>query len=251
MTRLTDKVCFITGAGTGIGKAAALRFANEGAKIAIAEWKPELGQATAEAIIGAGGEAIFLETDVADPDAMAAAVEATVDHFGGLDVVYNNAGGGGANDGKVTEIPLEEFWRTINVDLYGTFLGCRFSIPHLIARGGGSIINTTSIRAMKATQGADAYTAAKGAVLTLTKALAQELGPHKIRVNAIAPGLVATDRVRGMMDGEVDDNVLAKMTPLGYGHPEDLSGASLFLASEDSAWITGAILPVDGGAAAV
>ena len=251
MARLTGKVALITGAGSGIGRASALLFAAEGAQVAVAERNAETGRRTAEEIEKAGGEALFIATDVAEPAQVEAAVAQTVTRFGGLDVIYNNAGGATGLDGKVTEIPLDEFWRTISVDLYGTFLGCRFAIPHLIARGGGSIINTTSIRAIKATQGADAYTTAKGGVLTLTKTLAQELGPQRIRVNALAPGVVATERVRGILGERLAEHPLAATTPLGYGEPQQVAPAALFLASDDSAWISGAILPVDGGAAAV
>jgi NAD(P)-dependent dehydrogenase (short-subunit alcohol dehydrogenase family) len=197
-----------------------------------------------------GARAMFVATDVAEPAAAEAAVSQCIAAFGGLDIVYNNAGGATQDDGKVSEIPLQEFWRTMGVDLYGSFLACRFAIPHLIERGGGAILNTTSIRAMKATQGADAYTAAKGGVLTLTKALAQELAEHKIRVNAVAPGVVASERVRSMM-GDVSKNPLAQATPLGHGMPMDVARAALFLVSDETRWITGVILPVDGGAAAV
>ena len=124
------------------------------------------------AIKAAGGEAIFLETDVSKPASVEAAVWATVNAFDGLDVLYNNAGGATPGDGKVTEIAIEEFWRTIGVDLLGTFLGCRFALPVMAERGGGSIINTTSVRALIGTAGADAYSAAKGGVLALTRALA-------------------------------------------------------------------------------
>jgi len=251
MARLADKVALITGAGVGIGRAAALLFAREGARITIAERQADAGRRTAAEIVDGGGEAVFVETDVADPEQMAAAVAETVGTFGRLDILYNNAGGATARDGKVTEIPLDEFWRTISVDLFGTFLGCRLAIPHLIDAGGGAIINTTSIRAMKATQGADAYTAAKGGVLTLTKALAQELGPHNIRVNALAPGVVATERVRGLFGDAIASNPIAATAPLGYGAPEEVARAALYLASDEARWITGAILPVDGGAAAV
>lgn len=251
MARLHEKVVLITGGGAGIGRAAALLFAREGAKVAIAEWNAEAGERTLRDIVDAGHDAIFVETDVSHPDAVEAAVSRTVDEFGGLDVIYNNAGGATSRDGRVTDIPLEEFWRTISVDLFGAFLGCRFAIPHLIARGGGAIINTTSIRAMKATQGADAYTAAKGGVLTLTKALAQELGEHNIRVNALAPGVVATERVVGLFGDRIGSNPIAATAPLGFAGPEEVAMAALYLASDEAKWVTGAILPVDGGAAAV
>ena len=137
---------------------------------------------------------------------------------------------------------------TIGVDLFGTFLGCRLAIPHLEAAGGGSIINTTSIRALTASQGADAYTAAKGGVLTLTKALAQELAPLGIRVNAIAPGVVGTERVLAMIS---DDNPIVQKSLLGICDPEDVAWMALYLASDESRRVTGAILPVDSGASAV
>ena len=126
-------------------------------------------------------------------------VAATVERFGGLQVLYNNAGGATPKDGKVTEIELEEFWRTIGVDLFGTFLGCRYAIPVMVEGGAGSIINTTSIRAMIGTAGADAYTSAKGGVRALTQALALQWAEKNIRVNAIAPGVILTERVRALL----------------------------------------------------
>ncbi len=250
MARLEDKVALITGGGAGIGRAAALLFAEEGAAVAFAEINVEAGSDVVAEIEAMGGRALFVATDVAEPDAVEGAVSQCIAAFGGLDIVYNNAGGATADDGKVSEMPLREFWRTMGVDLYGSFLTCRFAIPHLIERGGGAILNTTSIRAMKATQGADAYTAAKGGILTLTKALAQELAEHKIRVNAVAPGVVASERVRAMM-GDVAANPLAQATPLGHGDPIEVARAALFLVSDEARWITGVILPVDGGVAAV
>ena len=189
-----------------------------------------------------------METDVSDADAMEAAVARTVEAYGGLDVIYNNAGGATAKDGLVTEMPLDEFWRTIGVDLFGTFLGCRLAIPHLVAAGGGSIINTTSIRAMIGTAGADAYTSAKGGVLTLTKALALQWAHAGIRVNAIAPGVILTERVRALLR---DDDPIRMKTPLGPSEPEDVAPMALYLASDESRQVTGAILPMDGGASAV
>ncbi|MDW8467967.1 MAG: SDR family oxidoreductase [Burkholderiales bacterium] len=189
-----------------------------------------------------------MRTDVGDPAAMEAAVSAAAQAFGGLDVLYNNAGGATRADGRVTDIDLEEFWRAIRVDLFGTFLGCRFAIPHMQRSGGGSIVNTASIRALVGTAGADAYTAAKGGVVALTRALALQWAPAKIRVNAVAPGVVLTERVRALLR---DDDPIRRKTPLGPGEPDDIAELAVFLASDESRFVTGAILPADGGASAV
>jgi len=248
MARLDGKIALITGAGRGIGRAAALLFAAEGAKVAAAEVVPEDGRATVEAIERAGGKALLVETDVAEPEQVERAVRETVRAFGGLHVLYNNAGGATSRDGKATEMALDEFWRTIGVDLFGTFLGCRFAIPVMVEGGGGSIINTTSIRAMIGTAGSDAYTAAKGGVLTLTKALALQWAAHGIRVNAIAPGVVLSERVRKLLR---DDDPLKRKSILGVSEPEDVAPMALYLASDESRRVTGAILPMDSGASAI
>jgi NAD(P)-dependent dehydrogenase (short-subunit alcohol dehydrogenase family) len=246
--RLEGKTALITGAGRGIGRAAALRFAAEGARVAIAEIGRADGAATARAIESAGGEALFVETDVADPESVAAAVAATVERFGGLQVLHNNAGGATPKDGKVTEIELDEFWRTIGVDLFGTFLGCRYAIPVMVEGGGGSIINTTSIRAMIGTAGADAYTSAKGGVRALTQALALQWAEKNIRVNAIAPGVILTERVKALLR---EDDPIFRKSLLGASTPEDVAHMAVYLASDEARKVTGAILPMDSGASAI
>jgi NAD(P)-dependent dehydrogenase (short-subunit alcohol dehydrogenase family) len=163
-------------------------------------------------------------------------------------VLYNNAGGATPKDGKVTEIDLDEFWRTIGVDLFGTFLGCRYAIPIMVEAGGGSIINTTSIRALIGTAGADAYTSAKGGVRALTRALALQWGAQGIRVNAIAPGVILTERVKALLR---EDDPIFRKSLLGAGTPEDVARMALYLASDESRNVTGAILPMDSGASAI
>jgi NAD(P)-dependent dehydrogenase (short-subunit alcohol dehydrogenase family) len=246
--RLHGKVALITGGGSGIGRAAALLFAREGAKVVIAEIARREGEATAAAIRKAGGEAQFVATDVTRPDQVEAAVRTALDVFGGLHVLYNNAGGATPKDGKVTEMDLDEFWRTIGVDLFGTFLGCRFAIPAMVEGGGGSIINTTSIRAMIGTAGADGYTSAKGGVRALTQALALQWAAHGVRVNAIAPGVILTERVRGLLR---EDDPIFRKSLLGASEPEDVAQMALYLASDESRRVTGAILPMDSGASAI
>jgi NAD(P)-dependent dehydrogenase (short-subunit alcohol dehydrogenase family) len=246
--RLEGKVALITGGGRGIGRAAALLFAREGAKMVIAEIDAADGHATAAAIEAAGGAARFVATDVTQPAQVEAAVRAAVETFGGLHVMYNNAGGATPKDGKVTEMELDEFWRTIAVDLFGTFLGCRFAIPVMVEGGGGSIINTTSIRAMIGTAGADAYTSAKGGVRALTQALALQWAAYKIRVNAIAPGVILTERVKALLR---EDDPIFRKSLLGPSDPEDVAQMALYLASNESRRVTGAILPMDSGASAV
>ena len=248
MGRLDGKVALITGAGRGIGRAAARLFAAEGARVVVAEIARAEGEATARMITEAGNEALFVATDVSEPESVEAVVRATVDRFGGLHVLYNNAGGATPRDGKVTEMAIEEFWRTIAVDLFGTFLGCRFAIPVMVAGGGGSIVNTTSIRAMIGTAGADGYTSAKGGVRALTQALALQWAAHNIRVNAIAPGVVLTERVRALL--RTDDPIFQKSL-LGASDPADVAKMALYLASDDARKVTGAILPMDSGASAI
>ena len=248
MGRLTNKRVLITGSASGIGRATARLFAAEGAQLTLCDRDHLQNENLAHEIDGVGGQVQAIQTDVGEPDDMRNAVNAAVATYGGLDVLYNNAGGATANDGKVTEIELDEFWRTIRVDLFGTVLGCRFAIPHLVQAGGGSIINTTSIRAMIGTEGADAYTSAKGGVVTLTRALALQWAQAGIRVNAIAPGVILTDRVRAMLR---DDDPVRVKTPLGPSEPEDVAPLALYLASDESRQMTGMILPLDGGASAV
>ena len=248
MGRLTNKRVLITGSANGIGRAAARLFAAEGAQLTLCDRDHLQNENLAHEIDEAGGQVQAIQTDVGEPDDMQNAVNAAVATYGGLDVLYNNAGGATAKDGAVTEIELDEFWRTIRVDLFGTVLGCRFAIPHLVQAGGGSIINTTSIRAMIGTEGADAYTSAKGGVVTLTRALALQWAQAGIRVNAIAPGVILTDRVRAMLR---DDDPVRVKTPLGPSEPEDVAPLALYLASDESRQMTGMILPLDGGASAV
>jgi len=248
MGRLKGKRVLITGSANGIGRAAARLFAAEGAQLTLCDRDHRQNEEVAHEIDGAGGQVQAFQTDVGEPNDMQNAVNAAVDAYGGLDVIYNNAGGATVKDGAVTEIELDEFWRTIRVDLFGTVLGCRFAIPHLVRAGGGSIINTTSIRAMIGTEGADAYTSAKGGVITLTRALALQWAKAGIRVNAIAPGVILTDRVRTMLR---DDDPVRVKTPLGPSEPEDVAPLALYLASDESRQMTGMILPLDGGASAV
>ena len=247
MSRLDGKRIIITGAASGIGRAAARRFAREGAQLTLADVNEE-GEAVAASIRESGLTTRLARTDVGEEAEMQAMVDGAVDAYGGLDAIYNNAGGATSRDGKVTEMELEEFWRTVRVDLFGTFLGCRLAIPHLERAGGGSVINTTSIRAMCGTAGADAYTAAKGGVWALTQALALQWGHARIRVNAIAPGVILTERVRAMLP---DDDPIKLKSPLGPSEPEDVAAMALYLASDESRQVTGAILPMDAGASAV
>jgi NAD(P)-dependent dehydrogenase (short-subunit alcohol dehydrogenase family) len=244
MSRLAGKVVFITGAGTGIGRATAILFGREGAKVAIADIDGAAGEETAQL---AGNGAIAICTDVTDPDSLQAAIRMTVDKFGRLDVLHNNAGGSTAQDDTAVNAPLEEFWRAIKLDLFGTFLGCRFGIPELIKAGGGSVINMSSNVALMGVAGRDCYTAAKGGIAAITRSLAVAYAPQKVRVNAIAPSATVTDRVRRLIAGNAALTRLADSHLLGLIEPADIANAALYLASDDSRMVTGQVLPVDSG----
>jgi NAD(P)-dependent dehydrogenase (short-subunit alcohol dehydrogenase family) len=252
MARLVGKVAFITGGGGGIGRATAERFAEEGAKVVIAEIDKETGAAAAQsARAGAknsGGDAHFIHCDIRERAQVEAALAETVARFGGLHVLHNNAGGSTPQDGPVTEAPEEEFWRAIRLDLYGTFLCSKLGIPHMIKSGGGSIINMSSIVALKALPGRDCYTAAKGAIAALTRSMAVEYAGDKIKVNAIAPGVVLTERVKKLLAGSKDIEKLAATHLLGLGLPIHMADMAVYLASDESAITTGQILSVDSGA---
>jgi NAD(P)-dependent dehydrogenase (short-subunit alcohol dehydrogenase family) len=245
--RLDGKVALITGAGAGIGRACAELFAQEGAHVVIAEFDAASGHAACDAITATGRPCLFVQTDVSDPDSVKRAVDTTVSSFGRIDVLYNNVGGSTAQDGPVTTAPFEEFWRKMRVDVFGTWLGCHHAIPHMIAGGGGSIINASSMYALTGTPNRDAYTAAKGAVSALTRSMAVEFAKHKIRVNAIAAAGTTTERVLKRLEAGGISQKVVDAHLLGFVAPVDVAYGVLYLACDESRTTTGHILAVDSG----
>lgn len=247
--RLEGKVAFITGAGSGIGRCAAELFAGEGARVVVAEIDPAAGAETEQRIRDSGGEALRVDTDVTEAGSVVASIEKAVERFGRLDVLYNNAGGSTLIDGPVTEAPEEEFWRAIRLDLFGTFLVCKYGIPKLIEAGGGSVINTSSNVALMAVRGRDCYTAAKGGVASMTRSMAAEYAEHGVRVNAVAPGATRTPRAARLADeNEHVDRLVRESQLFGWCEPRDIALMALYLASDESRVTTGQILSVDSGA---
>jgi len=255
MTRLAGKVAFITGGGGGIGRATAERFAEEGAKVVIAEIDVASGTAAAEAAQakgrGAGGDARFVRCDVTERASVESAIAETVARFGKLDVLHNNAGGSTMRDGPVTEAPDDEFWRVIRLDLYGTFLCSKIAIPEIIKAGGGSVINMSSNVALMALPGRDCYTAAKGGIASMTRSMAVEYAPHRIRVNAIAPSVTLTERVKRLLAQSPEIEKIGASHLLGLGLPIHVAQMAVYLASDESEITTGQILSVDSGATIV
>jgi NAD(P)-dependent dehydrogenase (short-subunit alcohol dehydrogenase family) len=250
--RLNGRVAIITGAGSGIGRSAALRFAAEGARVVVAELVPDLGKETERLVRDGGGECRFVECDVTDEDGVAAMVDTARRAYGHVDVVYNNAGGSRDADGAVHEVEVSEWWRTVQVDLFGTFLVCRHGIRAMLDRTdgrGGSVINTTSAAALVGvTPGRSCYSAAKAGVIGLTRAMAASYASNGIRVNAIAPGGTATDRIVASLarrGHSLPTGSGAGIPPLAQ--PEDIANMAVFLASDESRMITGQVLSVDGG----
>ena len=251
MSRLEGKVALVTGGGGGIGRTTTARFVEEGAKVIVADIDEAAGMETAElanAKAGnSGGKAIFRSTDVTENDSVAAAIAAAQEQFGKLNILHNNAGGSTNDDAPIADVPDEEFWRTIKLDLYGTFLGCRHAIPAMRTCGGGSIINMSSVVALMAFPGRDAYTAAKGGIAAITRSAAVEYGKDKIRVNAIAPTVILTERVKKLFSKQEVKDELEAMHVLGFGEPIDIAEMAVYLASDESRLVTGQVFPVDSG----
>ena len=245
--RLAGKVAVVTGAGAGIGEATAIAMAREGARVVLADVLPDRVEALANRIAGDGGEVLSRPFDVTDDAAWPGFVQDVVERFGRIDALFNNAGGGSGKDGSVVDLDLDEFWRVVRVDLYGTLLGCRHVLPVMAEQRAGSVVNIASLRAVMGTRGGDAYTAAKGGVLALSRALAVQWAEQGIRVNVLAPGVVLSERVRAMIPPE--DPIYRKML-LGPAEPADVAELVVYLASDESRRMTGAVLRLDGGASA-
>ena len=245
MASVQAKRVLITGGGNGIGRASAELLAANGARVAVADIRPQDADDVVAGILATGGDAVALTVDVSQHDDVAEMISRALRFLGGLDVLFTCAGGGSRADGSVVDLELDEFWRTIRVDLFGTLLCCRLAIPEMVRSGGGSVITISSLRAIMGTTGADAYTASKGGVLALSRAMAMQWARHGIRVNTLAPGMVMTERIKDMID---QDNPICRKMLLGTCQPEDVSGLVLYLASDASRRVTGTVLPIDGGA---
>ena len=242
--RLQDRVALITGAGQGIGKAIADRFAQEGATVVVIDIVEANASAVAETIRSAGGEALGIVCDVADREQVARTVQQVLDTYGKIDILGNNAGI--TRDARLVKMTEEQFDQVIAVNLKGVFNLTQAVAPHMIERGYGRIITTSSVVGLYGNFGQTNYVATKAGVIGMTKVWARELGPKGITANAVAPGFIATDMVKTVPQ-EVLDKFIG-MTPVRrLGEPEDIANAYVFLASDEASFVNGAVLSVDGG----
>ena len=246
MGRLEGKVAIVTGGGSGIGEATARLMAHEGAAVVVAD----INRVEAKRVAGGLDGAVAIEVDVSDESSVTRMIEAAVESFGGLDVLHNNATDSSTNaaDRDVATLDMAVFDRLVGVNLKGQFMGCKHAIPHMLARGGGSIVNTASVDGFVGRGVRAAYGASKAGVVLLTKAVAAQYGARGIRCNAVAPGLTLTP---GAVDNATPEYIDAALTlyPMPrLCEPEDVANAVLFLASEEAAYINATTLMVDGGA---
>lgn len=247
--RLKDAVAIVTGAAKGIGWGIATVFSREGAKVVVVDWDEEAGKKTAADINAAGGDAIFVKCDVSNEEQVKAMIQATLDKYGRIDVLVNNAAIGVYK--TITDATSEDWDHCLSVNLKGVFLCSRYAIPHMQALGKGVIINISSVHAYANVNGTSPYAASKGGVAALTRAMAMDYSPT-IRVNAIAPGWVLTPLIQGIFDSYDDPAeqqriVEQRQVMKRIGRPEDVGHAAAFLASDEASFITGIQLFVDGG----
>jgi NAD(P)-dependent dehydrogenase (short-subunit alcohol dehydrogenase family) len=252
MRRLEGKVAIVTGAGSGIGAAAARLFAAEGARVAVADVRAEAADAVAGEIVASGGEALAVAGDVSSDAGAQAIVAAAGDAWGRLDALYNNAGVDATGD--VLDVTAEDWDRCFDVNVKGTWLCSKHAIPLMERSGGGAIVNQGSVAALVGIRRFVAYCAAKGAVVSLTRAMALDLAPQGIRVNCVCPGTVLTPLMETMItqrgNGDLDRGIAMTVEkyPIGrLGAPDEIARVALFLVSDDAAFITGSIHAADGG----
>ena len=251
-SRFDERTALVTGGGNGIGREAALLFAARGARVVVADLAVEAGESTAKAIREGGGEAVFVRADVTRAQEVAAMIETAVSSFGGLDCAVNSAGTATFVRTATHEFTEVEWRRVIDVNLTGVWLCMRQEIPRMLERGGGSIVNLSSIYGLVAAAGTAAYTASKHAVAGLTKTAALDYAKQNIRVNALSPGYTRTAMVEGVIANkpEIEDWFVDR-TPIGrMGTPREIAEAAVWLCSDAAAFVSGVILPVDGGVVA-
>jgi NAD(P)-dependent dehydrogenase (short-subunit alcohol dehydrogenase family) len=251
---MINKVAIVTGGASGIGRATALLFAHEGARVAIFDLNETNGQQTVAEIRSSGGNAIFVQTDVSVALDVETAVKRTVEELGRLDIIFNGAGLSGRKwgDGPTADCTEEAWDRVLTSNLKGVFLGCKYSIREMLKIGGGAIVNLSSVLGLV---GGDkdfathAYAASKGAIISLTRSIAAYYAPQKIRANVICPGLIATPMSQRAQSNKAIRARLSDLQPLtgDFGQPLDVAQAALYLASDQSKFVTGTVLTVDGG----
>lgn len=254
--RLQNKVTIITGGGSGMGLESSILFAKEGAKVVVVDYqganKEAPGKKAAEYITNNFGEAIYIDTDVSDDKQVQTMVESVLSTYGKIDVLFNNASISLRKNADVKNDILgtsESDWDfVLRTNLKSVYLCCKYSLPYMVKNGGGSVINNASINGLVALTGADAYTASKGGVIALTRVLAVDYGDKNVRVNCICPGPIETPMLAGHLANPKVRSAYESNIPLGrVGKPEEVANLALFLASDESSFITGTIIPIDGG----
>lgn len=247
MGMLDNKVALITGAASGIGRECAIALAREGAKIVVSDVAENGGNETVQMVKDAGSDAIFVKTDVANPEEVEALVQKAVDQFGGLHIAVNNAGISG-EPSMTADYSIEGWQKVIDINLSGVFYGVKYQIPAMLNSGGGSIINMASILGAVGFATAPAYVAAKHGVVGLTQTAALEYSAQGVRINAVGPGFIRTPLISDLEEDEASNDMLVSLHPLGrLGEPEEVAALVLWLASDQASFVTGAYYPVDGG----
>lgn len=244
--RLQDKVTIITGAGSGIGQATAIKFSEEGANVVVADMIDTAGNETVKQIRSVGGEAVFLHTDVTSANEIQTLITSTIEIYGKLDVLFNNAGI--PMRFAAVDLPEEDWDRCIDINLKAAYLGSKYAIPEMIKNGVGSIINTASIYGLVGGSNRVAYAASKGGIVNLTRAMALDHANDNIRVNCICPGFTNTPLIKKITETRAKYQELVSHHPMGrIARPLDIAYGALYLASDESEFVTGIALPIDGG----